>query len=189
MASNYGLNFGVRRMDDKNVTREARLRTPSAAPSTNGGYFLQGQLVQQDPNNPGYMMVSGPNTALIPGVVGLLISEDIWLRSIYEVDREGLDTFQMGLVKPNKQAQIVNGQGAKVWFKNTTAQTRPDGRVVAAVTMLGSMTGAVAGSSVLVWNGSQYNAAASGTSGAVATITYIDNTDPTQPYCEAVLLS
>jgi hypothetical protein len=40
------------------------------------------------------------------------------------------------LVPLGQYAQIVHGQGAKVWFKNTTAKTKYDGSVQAASTLL-----------------------------------------------------
>jgi hypothetical protein len=185
---NYGLNFGFRWLDDNRARKEARLRTPAA-----GGPFQQGSLVEYDAANPGFMKLAPASAPMVPGVCGLLVSEEVWIRSIYEADREGLDTFQIGVVKPNQQAQVVNGSGSKIWLRNSVAQTRADGRVIAAVQVVTGLATAVVGSSVLVWDGGKYVASAAGTAGGVATVTYVSGA-PDQPtadasgYCEAVLL-
>lgn len=176
---NYGRNFGIRRLDDKLATREARFRTPLT------GDLTQGMLVAIDPATAGHLKVAANNADVTPGFTGLLIYEDVWVRSIYEPDIPVLDSFSYGLVKNDKQAQLVTGPGIKFWLKNTLEDDRTDGRVIPAVTVLGSLASRAVGD-VLVWNGSEYVPSAAGTAHAVATITALDNTG--DGYVEAVLL-
>jgi hypothetical protein len=161
MASNYGLNFGIRRADEDTSIREGRYRLPVAAgPGPNGTYQI-GTAVEIDPANPGLYRVPAINVAPRTGVTGLLISEDVWIRSIYGADRVGIDSYTMGQVIAGRQCYGLSGNGSKVWFKNTPAVTRPDGRVIPAVTLVAALSGLVVGS-VLCWSGTNW-AAANGT--------------------------
>jgi hypothetical protein len=182
--SNYGKNFGFRWIDDKSATRQSRYRMSATVPGS--GHYQVGSLVTLDPAHEGFLAVAGANADLVPGLTGLLISEDEFIRSIYETDI--LDSFSYGQVKPGKQVQLVTGPGVKVWLKNTVEDDRLDGRIIPAVTVLGSLAGRAIGD-VLVWDGSKYVPSAAGTAHAVATITAIDNSDTSQGYCEAVLLT
>ncbi|MGZ4745719.1 MAG: hypothetical protein ACXVYY_01415 [Oryzihumus sp.] len=155
MASNYGLNFGVRRADEDQAIREGRYRLPAAAgPGPNGTYQI-GTAIQIDPAAAGYLKVCAADATARTGVTGLLISEDAWLRSIYGSDRIAVDQYALGQAVAGRQAYILSGPGVKVWFKNTTAVTRPDGRSIAAVTMVAALSGLVVGDQ-LGWNGTAW---------------------------------
>lgn len=148
MASDYGLNFGFRRSDETVRVSEGRQKVPVT------GTFRLGSQVEIDPANPGYLKVSPSGTDVTGGgYVGLLLQEEIWDRSIYAPTR--IDSFYYGIARNNRLAVITSGPGTKVWFKNTAAQTRADGRVIAAVTMVDFTTPPVVGS-YLTWNGTNF---------------------------------
>ncbi len=147
MASDYGLNFGFRRSDESVLVREGRLKVPVS------GTFLLGSQVEFDPSNPGYLKVSGSGETMSGGgYVGVLVQEEIWDRSIYAPTR--IDSFYYGVARNNRLAVICSGPGGKVWYKNTDAQTRADGRQIAAVSMV-DLTGVGIGD-FLAWNGTQW---------------------------------
>jgi hypothetical protein len=153
MASNYGLNFGFRRGDEDQAIREGRYRLPTAAGPASGGTYQMGLAVEIDPTAPGFMRTPAVNTVHRgAGITGLLVNEDVWLRSIYGADRAGLDSYNLGLAAPGKLSVITSGDGVKVWFKNTAGVTRPDGRVIPAVTMVTGITALAIGDQ-LAWNG------------------------------------
>lgn len=181
MASDYGLNFGFRRSDESVRVSEGRIKTPAT-----GAALLIGTLVTIDPAAPGYLKVAPTGSPTVPGVTGLLIQEEVWDRSIYERDR--VDSFVLGLCKPNRLSVISTGAGTKFWLKNTGAQTRADGRVINAVTMFvaGSGGTAIAVGDGLAWNGTAYVHVAAGDATQVATVTFYDST---KGLLEAVLIA
>lgn len=171
MASDYGLNFGFRRSDESVLNREGRLKVPTT------GTFRLGSLVAFDPANPGYLKAAAANEVGEGGTVGLLVQEEIHDRSIYAPDR--IDSFYYGVARNNRLAVIASGAGAKVWLKNTAAQTRADGRSIAAVTIV-DLTGVVV-MDYLTWDGSKF---VEGTqANSMLRVTLTNGTD----YVEAVL--
>ena len=171
MASDYGLNFGFRRSDESVVVREGRLKVPVV------GTFRLGSLVTFDAINPGYLAAAAANEVGEGGTCGVLVQEEIWDRSIYAPTR--IDSFYYGVARNNRLAVIVSGPGGKVWFKNTTAQVRADGRSLAAVQMV-DLTG-VGIKDYLTWDGAKF---VKGTAAnAMLRVTLTNGTD----YVEAVL--
>lgn len=149
MASDYGLNFGFRRSDESLRVSEGRVRTPAT-----GAPLLLGTCVEIDPANAGYLRQAAAGAAPRTGICGLLVQEESHIDSIY--DAQVKDSFDLGVAKLNTLSVITNGPGTKVWFKNTPAQNRLDGRTIAPVTIF-----VVAGIAVgvrLRWNGTQWEA-------------------------------
>jgi len=177
MASDYGLNFGFRRSDESSRVSEGRVRTPKT-----GAALLLGTCVTIDAAAPGYLKVAAAAAPPVTGVTGLLLQEEIWDRSIYQSDR--VDSFVLGVALKDRLSVITNGAGTKVWFKNTLAQTRADGRVIPAVTLV-DLTGAVVGGG-LSWNGTTWVASAAGDA---ATHMVITDLDAAKGYVEAVLVA
>lgn len=173
MASDYGLNFGFRRSDESVLVREGRLKVPVT------GTFRLGSLVEFDASSAGYLKQSAANAVGEGATCGLLVQEEIWDRSIYAPTR--IDSFYYGVARNNRLAVIAAGAGAKVWFKNTAAQTRADGRSISAVTML-DLTSVAVGD-YLKWDGSKFVKSSSGFSDSMLRVTLTNGTD----YCEAVL--
>ena len=167
MASTYGLNFGFLRSDESVRVSEGRIKTPAT-----GAPLLIGTLVTMDPATPGYLKVAPANAPIVSGFTGLLIQEEAWDRSIYE--RQNVDSFALGVCKPNRLSVITTGAGTKVWFKNTPAQTRADGRVIDAVQMFVPASIVIGGG--LAWNGTRYIFVAAGDPTQVATVTFFDST-------------
>ena len=175
MASDYGLNFGFRRSDESVAVREGRLKTPAA------GTFRLGSLVQFDTATPGLLAACAASAVGEGATVGLLVQEEIWNRSIYETMH--LDSFGLGVAYNNRPSVIVAGAGTKVWFKNTLASTRADGRVIAAVTMVDfTSTPTVLG--YLTWDGTKYTATGATLANSMLRVTTVDIANVT---CEAVL--
>lgn len=148
MASNYGRNFGFRRSDESVRVSEGRLRTPAT------GTFRLGMLATFDPAAPGYLKAADLNEVGEGGTVGLLLQEEQFIGSIYGKDVGLYDTFDIGVAKNNTLSVITSGAGTKVWFRNTDAQTRADGRAIAAVQMV-DLTG-VAIKDYLTWDGAKF---------------------------------
>lgn len=148
MASNYGRNFGFRRSDESYRISEGRLRTPAT------GTFRIGQLVEIDPAAPGYLKAAAANAVGSGGTVGLLVQEEQFIGSIYGQGVEFYDSNNLGVAKNNTLSVLTCGAGTKVWFQNTAAETRADGRSLAAVTMV-TLTGVAVGD-YLTWDGSKF---------------------------------
>lgn len=146
MASDYGLNFGFRVSDESVRFSNGRLKTPAT-----GAVLLQGTLVEQD-GSTGHLKAAAANSPLRPATCGLLVQEEAWDRSIYE--SEQIDSFELNKTKNNRLSVITTGAGTKVWFKNTAASTRADGRVIDAVTMFVATSVAVGRG--LAWNGTAF---------------------------------
>jgi hypothetical protein len=147
MASDYGLNFGFRVSDESYRRSNGRVKTPAT-----GAPLLLGTAVELDPANPGYLRVAGSAAKPRTYTCGLLVQEEVWDRAIYEA--QVVDSFALGVAKPNRLSVITNGAGSKVWFRNTAAQTRADGRVIPAVTIFDPTNVAVGRG--LTWNGTQW---------------------------------
>lgn len=175
MASDYGINFGFRRSDESLLHKESRLKVPTT------GTFRMGSLVTFDPANPGYLKAADANAIGEGSTVGLLTQEEVWDRSFY--GPEHIDSFYLGIARNNRLADIASGAGAKVWLKNTAAQTRADGRTIAAVTMVDLTTGAPAVLDYLAWDGTKFVKGTDATD-SMLRITLTNGSD----YCEAVLV-
>lgn len=175
MASDYGLNFGFRRSDESSAVREGRLKTPVA------GTFLLGSLVKFDDASVGYLKAAASGDTGEGATVGLLVQEEVWDRSIYET--RILDSFALGVALPNRPSVIVAGAGTKVWFQNTLATTRADGRATVAVTMV-DFTSTPVLMGYLKWDGTKYTATGATASNSMLRVTAVDLTALT---CEAVL--
>ena len=176
MASDYGINMGFRRSDESVLHKESRLKVPTT------GTFRMGSLVTFDPANPGYLKAAAANEVGEGETVGLLTQEEVWDRSFY--GPEHIDSFYLGIARNNRLADICAGSGAKIWLKNTLAQTRADGRVIAAVTMVDLTTGAPAVKDYLTWDGTKFVKSSNGFSDSMLRITLTNGSD----YCEAVLV-
>jgi hypothetical protein len=156
MASDYGLNFGFRVSDESRRSSMGRVKTPKTGPN-----LLLGTAVEIDPANPGYLRQAAAGAKPRTGTCGLLVQEEIWDKPIY--GPEYLDSFSLGVAYPNRLSVITNGPGTKVWFRNTAAQTRADGRAISAVTIF--LTASVAVGRGLAWDGTHW----------------VDVADPTDP--------
>jgi hypothetical protein len=178
MASDYGLNFGFRRSDESVRVSEGRFKTPS------GSAFKFGTLVEIDPAAPGYLKQAAKDAVLVTGFRGLLIQEEHHIDSIYT---DVIDSFDLGVARPNKLSVITSGAGVKIWLKNTAAQNpRADGRVIGAVTLVDLTSGSPAVGDTLAWDATYFiKTGQDSTTNAVARITAISGTS----YCEAVLLA
>jgi len=175
MASDYGLNFGFRRSDESVAVREGRLKTPVA------GTFRLGSLVKFDAASVGFLTAAAASDIGEGATVGLLVQEEIWNRSIYETMH--LDSFGLGVAYNNRPSVIVAGAGTKVWFKNTLASTRADGRVIAAVTMV-DFTIPPVPMGYLTWNGTIFTPAGATFANSMLRTTWVDAANLN---CEAVL--
>jgi hypothetical protein len=149
MASEYGLNFGFRRSDESVRVSEGRFRTPAT-----GSALLIGTAVQIDPASAGFLIPCAANAPIVPGVAGLLVQEELHIGSIYGPDPSQYDSFSYGVAKKNTLSVVTTGAGTKVWFRNTTAQTRADGRSVSGVTIV-DLTGTALGDT-LGWDGTKW---------------------------------
>lgn len=176
MASDYGLNFGFRRSDESNATREGRNRTPK------GSALLQGSAVEIDGANPGYLKQSASNAAATTGLRGLLVQEEDFYGSVFQAaPLLGHDSYDLGVAKADKLSTMWGGP-SKVWFRNTAASTAPDGRALEGRTVV-DLTGVAVGDA-LGWDGAKF-VKVDGTTitNGWMTVTALSGTD----YCEAVL--
>lgn len=176
MASNYGRNFGFRRSDESSRVSEGRLRTPAT------GTFRIGMLVTFDPAAPGFLKAAAANEVGDGATVGLLLQEEQFIGSIYGQGTEFYDSNNLGVAKNNTLSVITAGSGTKVWLKNTAAETRADGRVLAAVTMVELTGAAVKG--FLTWDGTKFTVTAATAANSMLQITSVDEA---AGYVEAVL--
>lgn len=149
MASDYGLNFGFRRSDESSRVSAGRYRTPAGS----AGVMQIGTCVEVDPAEPGYLRQAAADALPRTGICGMLLQEEIQFRSIYE--NELVDSYQLGLTKPDTLSVITNGAGTKVWFKNTPEITRADGRVIPAVTIVADL-GSLSVGDLVKWDGTQW---------------------------------
>ncbi len=179
MASDYGLNFGFRRSDESVRVSEGRFRTPVA-----GSALLIGTAVQVDPASAGFLKACASAAPLVPGYAGILLQEEIQVGSIYGQSVQLLDSFSYGVAKKNTLSVITTGAGTKVWFKNSAAQTRADGRVISAVTIWDTTTNTPAVGDALGWTGTLWAKTAT----AAAQWLTITAIDVTNGYVEGVFL-
>lgn len=176
MASDYGRNFGFRRSDESVRVAEGRVKTPKT-----GALLLLGTAVEIDPANAGFLRAAGAAAHPRTGTCGLLVQEEIWDRGIYEPDR--VDSFSLGVAKPNRLSVITNGPGTKIWLQNTASQARADNRNIAAVTMFTATSVAVGRG--LAWDGTFWIDVA--TPDAATSFMEVTFFDSAKGYLEAVL--
>jgi hypothetical protein len=183
MASDYGFCFGFRRSSD--AVREGRFKTPTST-VLSGVPMLQGTAVEIDSASAGYLKQSAANAAPLSGFHGLLVQEEIFIRTIYESPL--VDSFDLPYTRFDALSVITSGQGqVKVWLKNLAAATRADGRAVAAITML-DVTSVSVGDG-LGWDGSKWVKVDGSTiTHSWMTVTSVSGTAATaSAYAEAVL--
>lgn len=178
MASDYGLNFGFRRSDESNATREGRFKTPTTPA------LLIGTAVELNPASAGYLKQSANAAVPLTGVHGLLVQEESHIQgSIFAsrgVGLEGHDSIDLGTAKVD-QLSVMWGGPSKVWLKNTLAYSRA-GRTKSAITMF-TAAGVAVGDG-LGWDGSKW---VENSTQTWMRVTYVDLTVTGAEYCEAVL--
>lgn len=127
----YSRNFGMRSFE--NIVRDGRFRAP-----TTGSAILIGAPVMLDAAAAGF--VKAATEAVTPSQnCGIAVFEHIQNKS------DALTLYNdspYNAVPLGQYVQMVHGQGAKVWFKNTADKTLYDGRVQAGVTILDNGSGA-----------------------------------------------
>ena len=173
--SDYGVNFGFRRMDETLAVREGRLKVPVA------GTFRQGDLVARDAAT-GFLRIGANNEPAIVGMTGLLIQEEGWDFSIYG-ESGVVDSYNMSKVRNNRLAQVVSGQGIKFWLRNNAQIVNPD-RTIAAVTIV--TVASLAVGDYLGWDGSKW--AETATAAYQHAVCTAVSGATTSGYAEAVLL-
>lgn len=117
-------NFGFRSF--QNIVREGRLKTAS------GSSHKIGAPVLIDPANPGQMKAATAGAASTGG--GVVLYEFITQvdGSLRGVDPLLASTVDFDTVPAAQYAQVVHGNGVKIWLKNTASKTLYDGRVIPA---------------------------------------------------------
>lgn len=176
MASDYGRHFGFRRSDESYRVAEGRFRTP-----VTGSALLIGTCVEIDPASPGYVRVAAANAPARTGICGILLQEEDFLSSIYEV--VGGDSSTRGIARKGRLSVITNGPGTKVWFQNIAVDNRVDGRSTAAISIV-DFTGGIAVGDSLGWNGTKW----AKTVTAAAAHLEVTEVDTGKAYLEAVCL-
>lgn len=177
-------NFGMRRFT--NLVREGRFRAPAAA------NLMLGTAVEPDPSStvdPQELKQSdatAPNNSLggtgITGLVGALWYEHD--SQSYEGAAAGTLIQDYNTAPAGRMVQLLHGAGAKVWFRNTEADTTEPGlnfpatRVeVVMVAALGfNGAGDLAVDDLLAWDATNgYWAETAVLAEAVFRVTYADN--------------
>lgn len=186
MASDYGLNFGFRISDESVRLSNGRYRTPAT-----GTPLLMGTAVKIDHANPGYLKPCDANDDMQPYSAGILLQEEGFDRSVFEKTR--VDSFDLGYTYRGRLSVITTGAGTKVWFKNTDAQTRIDGREIPAITMFnaaavgaGPALNLATGVDTLGWDGTTW-VVVDGTAVTEAWMR-VTEYDAAKKYLEAVFL-
>ena len=115
----YTRNFGFRSFE--NVVRDGRHRVPAAS----GGYEI-GTAVKVDPAAAGFLTRPADGEAPTQ-LCGIALFEHIQYQGVDPFLTSPQDgPFQ--LAPAGQYAQMVHGQGAKVWFRNLGNKTLYDGR-------------------------------------------------------------
>lgn len=175
MGSSTGTrNFGMRRFT--NLVREGRFRAPAAAT------LRLGTAVEIDPGDTDRVRQATANAIAAVGadtrsqLVGIL-----W----YEHDSQtyndprfggaaGLLKQDLDTAPANRMVQVLHGPGAKVWLRNTAANTTESGLNYpsdrAAVTMY---NGTPAVGDLLGWNTTGYYAVTTNTAEAILRVTHV----------------
>lgn len=175
-------NFGMRRFT--NLVREGRFRSPSSAT------LRLGTLVEIDPSDTSRVRQAVDTAIGGTGDVRLSLVGILW----YEHDSQTYNDPAFGgaagqlpqdldTAPVNRMVQVLHGPGAKVWLRNTEANTTEPGLNFpsdrAAVTMVAGLGGATPTINVgdlLGWDNSAGNwAATTDATKAVLRVTYVDN--------------
>lgn len=180
MSSTNTRNFGMRRFT--NLVREGRFRAPAA---TN---LRLGTLVEIDPSDTARVREASAVAVGGSGDVRAAMCGVLW----YEHDSQTFNTPPFGgaagglpqdldWAPAGRMVQVLHGKGAKVWFRNTEANTTEPGlhysNTRGAVEMVAGLgaTPTLAVGALLGWNASnnQYEATTD-LSEAVFVVTAID---------------
>lgn len=119
----YSRNFGMRSFE--NIVRDGRFRAPVAAPGEDP--LLIGSPVVVDGDNPGFMRPADAGEAPSQ-IAGIAVFEHIQFQGV-DTNLVSNHDAPFNQVPPGRYAQMVHGQGAKVWFKNTGNKPLYDGRI------------------------------------------------------------
>lgn len=129
MGSSTGTrNFGMRRFT--NLVREGRFRAPAAADPP----LRLGTLVEIDPTDPARIRQADDTDVDGAGDVRLNLCGVLW----YEHDsqtyndprwgrEDGLHAMDLDYAPNNRMVQVLHGPGAKIWLRNTDADTTEPG--------------------------------------------------------------
>lgn len=129
----YTRNFGFRSFE--NIVRDGRNKTPAT-----GTPFLIGTAVQVDPANPGTL--ARPSAASAPTALsGIVLYEHIQYQGVDPFMTTSQD-YPFTVVPLGRFAQMIRGNGVKVWFKNTADKPLYDGRVQTGATLVAGLGGA-----------------------------------------------
>ena len=143
-------NFGMRRFT--NLVRDGRLRAPLA------GSVRLGAMVEEDPGALGYVREATNSGAAGTGTVQTSRCGVLW----YEHDAATTEGIAAGILvndfnfaPPGRLVQVLRGKGAKIWLRNTAANTTSPGlnypNTRPAVTMVASIA-TVAVGDLLGWD-------------------------------------
>jgi hypothetical protein len=146
----YTRAFGFR--DLTAIVREGRFQVPTGLSGADANGYLIGTAVTADPANPG--LLKRPAADAAPTALsGIVVYEHIQF--------QGVDPFLTTPLDPpfiyapmGRYAQVVRGNGVKVWLKNTTTLPLYDGRSQAGLTMVTTSLGSVAVGDSLTPSGS-----------------------------------
>lgn len=181
----YSRNFGMRSFE--NVVRHGRAKTPATLPSAAStiGSLLLGTAVQVDPANPGVLKV--PAAASAPTALsGVLVYEHIQYQGV-DTNLTSPQDAPFNSAPLGRYVQVMHGQGAKVWFKNTADKTLYDGRLQKGYTLVAG----VGGATPTVQVGDMLTPAADGTWQETATASLawmvVENVDHTNALVECRL--
>ena len=192
-SSNATRNFGFRRFT--NLVREGRLRAPAS-----GTVLKLGTGVEVDATDTERVrQITAASGTGGSGIVGKLVGI-LW----YEVDSQNYNDPQWGAAAgqspvdmdfaPNgRMVQVLHGAGAKVWFRNTEANTTEPGlnypSTRAEVVMVGNLgfhgTGDLAVDDLLGWDDTNDYWVGTTEAFAVLRVTAVDNAANT---CDAEFL-
>lgn len=175
-------NFGMRRFT--NLVREGRFRGPTTP-------LRLGTAVEIDPGDTDRVRACteaaiGGGDSTRDALVGVL-----W----YEHDSQSYNTPPFGgpnsqllqdldFSEPDRMVQVLHGPGAKIWLRNTEANTPSAGLTFAnsrdAVTMVDGLGSAgVAVGDLLGWNTAGYWDVTSTSAEAILRVTFVDDTSAT----------
>lgn len=175
-------NFGMRRFT--NLVREARFRAPAATD------LVLGTPVQIDASDPDRIEQADAAGVAIGGAndVREALCGIVW----YEHDSQtfnappwggaaGLLPQDLNTAPAGRMVQVLHGKGAKIWLRNTAANTAEPGLnytpVRAAVTMVDSI-GTVSVDDLLGWNTLGYWAVTVLPAEAMLRVTALDTNGP-----------
>lgn len=124
----YSRQFGMRSFE--NVVRDARFRVPAT-----GTPFKIGAPVMLDPANPGRLKAATADVA--PNAnCGIVVYEHIQHNANVSEALTTVHDAPYSTVPLGQYAQMMHGQGAKVWFRTTEDKTLYSGTVQEGDTLL-----------------------------------------------------